>query len=622
MPPSTRVLAIALAVAILSPAARCEAYVDLAPTLARVVRESQTITVAEVDRFSRDKGVVLLKSVRNLKGEAPAEPIKHQVMKAGESAVPARILDWAEPGRRCVVFVSANVTLVCLGQGWYQVQASSDGWWRPGPSRPELPLAYHGTVSRLAESVETMLRGQNAVLTTLPHGADFEGASFDLALNRASFPGLAKVQRLRANLQMPDLVFAASANPAYLIGQGPAAEDDIPSLREKLRSTDATERAESAADLGSLGPQASAAAADLSRLLDDPASSVRMAAAAALARVDPREVGAIETLAAGLENGDVTVRRQAARAAGLAGPAAAPLTGRLGKLLADEDEAVCRAALQAIATLGPAAAEAVEPVSKFLDKPETAIDAADALGRIGPAARPTLKRLARMLSAESAAERWAAVRAMSQIGGDDALPAVHFMIRELRNAPEVDGYNIMIYLALLGPAAKDALPLIPSARIKNPTLRLATAWAIEPDKRFPWLATGPFGSAGFGAAINDLDFVRYVYEAYVHELGDRLRPAAAPLAEKIMDGTAGNVPAWAYKVLANFPEDALAVLCPGLAHKDLVMRERAAVAIGYMGRAGAPAKSQVARAAGNAANEKEQRLLKWCLREIGAQGDP
>jgi HEAT repeat protein len=616
MPASKRSLVIAVALTLLFPLARSQAYVDLAPTLARVIRESQKIAVAEVDRFSRDKGIIILKKVRDLKGETTAEPIRHQVVKADESAVDGKILDWAEPGRRCVMFVSASVTLVCMGQGWYQVQASSDGWWRPGPARPELPLAYHGTVSRLAGAVEAMLSGRSAVITTVPHGADLEGASFDLALNRASLPGLVKVQRLRANLRMPDLVFAVSANPAYLVGQGPAGEDDIPALREKLRSTDATVRAESAADLGSIGQPAAGAADDVAKLLDDPAVSVRMAAAAALALLNPREAKAIETLVWGLESEDGAVRRQAARAAGMAGPAAAPLAGRLGRLLGDTDEGIRRAALQAIATLGSAAAEAVDSVTQLLDKPDTAIDAADALGRIGPAARPALKRLARMLSADSAAERWAAVRAMSQIGGEDALPAVRFMMRELRTAPEVDGYNMMIYLALLGPVAKDALPWIPTARIKNPTLRQATSWAIEPDKRFPWLAAGPFGPGGFGGALNELDFVRYVYEAYVHELGDRLRPAAAPLAKKIMDGTAGNVPAWAYKVLANFPDDSLAVLCPCLEHKDLVMRERAAVAIGYMGRAAAPAKRQVARAVGNAVNEKEQRLLKWCLREI------
>ena len=153
-------------------------------------------------------------------------------------------------------------------------------------------------------------------------------------------------------------------------------------------------------------------------------------------------------------------------------------------------------ALQAVSMLGPAAAQAAGAVAPLLDDPALAIDAADALGRIGSAARPALKRLAEMLSSDQPAVRWAAVRAMSQIGGEEAHPAVDFMVRALRNATEVEGYNMMIYFALLGPVAKDALPTIRSVRIKNPVLPSATAWAIESDTTLPWLGRGGFGGYG------------------------------------------------------------------------------------------------------------------------------
>ena len=56
----------------------------------------------------------------------------------------------------------------------------------------------------------------------------------------------------------------------------------------------------------------------------------------------------------------------------------------------------------------------------------------------------------------------------------------------------------------------------------------------------------------------------------------------------------------------------------GLAENDIVKRERATVALGYMGSAGAPAREQVGQAASKAPTEREQRLLKWCLRQISA----
>ena len=72
--------------------------------------------------------------------------------------------------------------------------------------------------------------------------------------------------------------------------------------------------------------------------------------------------------------------------------------------------------MQAIATLGPVAAKAADAVVPLLDDPQLAVDAADALGRIGPAAKPVPKPLVAMLSSEQAATQWAALRAMAQIG--------------------------------------------------------------------------------------------------------------------------------------------------------------------------------------------------------------
>jgi hypothetical protein len=112
------------------------------------------------------------------------------------------------------------------------------------------------------------------------------------------------------------------------------------------------------------------------------------------------------------------------------------------------------------------------------------------------------------------------------------------------------------------------------------------------------------------------EFAQWILDAYVQELGDHLKPVARGLAGQIMDGSAGDVPAWGYKLLARFPDESLPVLTAGLMDRDLVRRERAAVALGYMGSAAAAAKAQVSRALASASGDREQRLLKWCLREI------
>jgi HEAT repeat protein len=610
-------------------ATRSHAYIDMAPTLAKIMTDSKSIAIVEVTEFDRTRHALVLKEIRALKGDLTADPIRHDVTSDDGGVIPRPILQWAGPGARAVLFVSRNTGLVCVGQGWYQVRSTGAGLWKLGKDRPDLPLAYYGSLSRLTDSIERMLAGKDAVLTVVAHGAEDKAASFDLALNRTSVPQLVRVQRIRADMKMPPMVMAASSNPAYFLGVGAVDETDLPGLLERLKSSDPLVRADAAEDLRRLGPKAKDALEPLMKLLSDPAAHVRFAAAAAVLQIGSKDAHGIEPLSKGLDSADLTERRDAARATGLAGPAAAGLTPKLAALLKDSDESTRITALQAISMLGPAASRAREAVVALLDNPDLAADAADALGRIGPAARPVPRQLVKMLSSESSAVRWAAVRAMSQIGGEEARPAVDFMIQALPRASEVEGYNMMIYLALLGPVARDAADVLWNAHIKHPVLPSVTRWAISGGTSLPWLGgpdgrgggRGP-GGPGFGGGpggpggLGGGDIGSIIYQALVRELGERLRPTAQLLVQKIMDGTAGNVPTWGYEILACVPDETMNALVPHLADDNIVMRERATVALGYMGPAAAPARERVTAALTKVSSEREKRLVEWCLREI------
>jgi hypothetical protein len=216
----------------------------------------------------------------------------------------------------------------------------------------------------------------------------------------------------------------------------------------------------------------------------------------------------------------------------------------------------------------------------------------------------------------------------------------------------------MIYFSLLGPVARDAVPAIQNFNIKNPVLPSSTQWAIAPNT-FPGLNAGggfgggrggrggggpggpgggggfaggpggggpgggpggpggPNGGGGFAGGpggpggggmggLNDL-----MYASYVRELGPRLAALAPQLATRIMDDSAGAVPEWGYELLNADANASLQILTPFLKHNDMLIRERAAVAIGYMGEAGAPAKAQVTAALNSAPNEKEKRVMQW-----------
>src|SRR5258706_5786694 len=254
-PPKFPLLFIAVFLCAAQPA---RAYIDRAVTLGGVVRESEQIVLVQVEKFSRDKNAVILTKVRDLKGQTDATPIKHQLAAQG-APVSRDVLEWAQPGERAVLFLSQKTALVCLGRTWYQVQASADGWWQPGAGRPDLPLAYCGTVSRLSDAVELIAAGKTAVITTVSHGVD-DGASFDIALNRPNLPGLVRLQRIRANPQMPAVVMAVSANPAYVVGQGAAGDEKLPPPMEKLKLPDATGRPASPRGLRTQGPKTIATA--------------------------------------------------------------------------------------------------------------------------------------------------------------------------------------------------------------------------------------------------------------------------------------------------------------------------------------------------------------------------
>ncbi|HEY4329395.1 MAG TPA: HEAT repeat domain-containing protein [Phycisphaerae bacterium] len=596
-----------------------QAYVDLAPTLAKVITDSRNIAVVEVADFNRNTHELVLKETKILKGSRLGDAVRQQVSATDKAAIPRQILQWAEPGAQGVMFSSATTALVCVGQGWYQVKKSGSDW-KLGVDRPDLPLAYYGTVSRLAVGIEKMLDGRDAVLTAIPHGVD-EGAMFDTALNRSAYPGLVKVQRLRANLKMPSAVMSVSSNPSYMIGMGPVDLEDLPQLIQQLQSKDANERGEAAEDIRQLtdiegAAETASAVPVLEGLLTDSTPRMRFLAAAAVLRITHGHAGAAEVLAQGLVNKDSVVRRDAAEAVAVTGRGGAPLVDKLAALMKDPDEATLVAGLQAIATLGPVAVKARTAIVPLLDKPDLMIDAADALGRLGPGAQPVPGQMVKMLSSDQPAVRWAAVRGMSQIGGSGAKPAVDLIARELPNATEIDGYNMIVYLALLGPVARATAATIQTIPIRNPVLPSATNWAMNADQgTFPWQNGGRSG-AGRGPFGGGVDIAQFIYSAYVNELGVRLRPAALRLAPQLMDGTAGDVPEWGYKILGAAPAESLATVVPHLGDVDKVKRERAAIILGFMGSAAEGAKAKVEAAMQGAKDEKERNLLGWTLRKI------
>src|SRR5262245_56479992 len=70
-------------------------YVDLAPTLTKILGDAKRVVVVEVVRFDRDQSVIELKEIRALKGDLSNETVRHTVASASGS-IPMQINQWAE----------------------------------------------------------------------------------------------------------------------------------------------------------------------------------------------------------------------------------------------------------------------------------------------------------------------------------------------------------------------------------------------------------------------------------------------------------------------------------------------------------------------------------------------
>jgi HEAT repeat protein len=582
----TRLTLIFCALLLFAP--RSLAYIDICPTLGRIILESSDIALVQVDKTHRDKRIVIFKKLADLKGQIPDGPIKHQLTDGHPPREPRHILDWAAPGQIAVLFVYRNTALVCTGPYWYEAHRATapargiedDGgegglapWWRMSLDRPELALVYCGSPARLVRHVKDILAGQRIVITTVAHGAQGRGSFSDCVFNDLQAGAFPPLQRLYANLNMPQRVYDIDENSPSFVGLGAIDKADIPVAIKSLESADPGERLDALNDLVTLGPDAAPALPVIRKLVSSPDPTLRLHAAMTLARIDPTEAAPLPILIATLADPSPATRRIATQCLARLGPQAHAALDPLLKLVTapDPDENVRAAALDAIGRLGPrAASTAVPELTKLLRDHQLRRAAAESLGRIGPAASAALPDLAKAISDADATWQWTAVRAMVLIGGDGARPAVPFLIDRTQKAPRSrELYQLTWLLGLLGPVARDALPALAVARHRDNELASMAMWAIAPEEQFPW-------QLGY---IADRPCDLWLFADYIDRMGDRATPAAAALANRILDGTAGRVPTWGYHLLKARRDTVLPILNKALENPNPVSRRRAQLAL-------------------------------------------
>jgi HEAT repeat protein len=454
------------------------AYIDTAPTLGRLIRESSSIVVLEVAQVSIEKRVVVYRKIADLKGQSDASSIKHQITDGLHPREPKLVMDLAQPGRRAVCFVSGPAALVCLGPYWYEAAARAAPWWVMTRGRSELSLAYIGSADRLQQQVADMLAGHEVVITAVRHGArgfrSDEAVAFKNLLRGSAVP----VWRYRASLRMPGTVNEMTKEKHLLVAMDAGGAEDVAPLLPKLKDRDARTRANAAQELGMIGRKAHAAVPALTRALSDSDEQVRLRAAEALVRIAPTSAAALPVLLEGLKNPSAQVRKAAAEALGDVGPDAVIATPALVKALADPDAGVRWAVAEALGRGGTEAVAAVPALEEALKDSSIRLIAADALGEIGPGAQHAVPALTGLLQDADHNTAWTAALALVRIRPAAAQSAAPLFVEALKSSDPRTRWDAIWYLQQLPKPELVVTDLVALLKNSEPGVRASVIEAL------------------------------------------------------------------------------------------------------------------------------------------------
>ncbi|MFI5379537.1 MAG: YdjY domain-containing protein [Tepidisphaerales bacterium] len=156
--------------ALLCPASRSFAYIEVGYTLGKVCTESINIVLAEVTRIDTEKNLILYKKLRDLKGQFPDGPIKHNIGQRGfHPREPQNIMAWAKIGKKAVIFSNNEASETCIDFYWYQC-AKEGEWWSLNHAEPYLLRTYCGTVDQLLPAVINIMQQREVIVTAMDDG--------------------------------------------------------------------------------------------------------------------------------------------------------------------------------------------------------------------------------------------------------------------------------------------------------------------------------------------------------------------------------------------------------------------------------------------------------------------
>ncbi len=177
----------------LVPTSTAQAYITVpVQTLGAALDDSTYVTVMKVEKFDREKGLIVYNKVKDLKGKYPRDKVRHLFRlkdtpaHKGQGAVPVKpdetdwnyALKWVEEGKIAVVFSRKYDPYGVFGHAyidglWYAMMCPAEDWdlWYAIYSDATLLYQwYAGKAAELAPAIETMMAGRQAYVPVLGKG--------------------------------------------------------------------------------------------------------------------------------------------------------------------------------------------------------------------------------------------------------------------------------------------------------------------------------------------------------------------------------------------------------------------------------------------------------------------
>ncbi len=553
-------------------AASGRAYVDISPTLGYIIKDSTSIAVIQIDKISVEKRGIIFKKIADLKEPLQGDVMRHHLEQGSHPREPKIVLDWAQPGKIAIAFISDKTALICTGEYWYECVYRSDSWWIMNSGRPELSLAYFGTAEKLRDAVTGILAGKEVVITAVNHGAKYGVYQYDnVAFHKALRGKDCPLFRIKASLEMPPTVWRVSAKDSpWVVGVGAYGSEDIPALVDALKDSQGKVRIKAADDLGLIGWRARSATPILMKMCEDADPYVRISAARAVDLVGGDFTIPVAVLGEILKNETAAVRRAAATALGDLEADGKGAVTPLQDALRDPDAGVRWLAAEALGRIGPDAAPAVPALAEALRDPAVRVMAADALAGIGKAARGAVPLLVDGIKDADPDFRWTSAVALTQIDAKSARAAMPMFIAKLKDPDHRIRWDVMAYIVPMGAEAKDAAPAV-RAMVKrgNGVASACLAAIAGPD------------------AIDALPVLLHVLAddwdttASIAQIG----PAALPELLKLIDNPEAknhHLGIKAIGLLAKQTDKAIPALIDCLQNRDPIARRAAAATLGKL----------------------------------------